>query len=166
MRGARSFVSGAPVTQIEMEDQGDRNLAVTSKSSLRNPLPSIRVLDRPPDQYFDSLQRHAIALQSPMTIYETSAPSSPKSEPLPLTITRAIPHHLQWLNLHVDEKSTRVQAPTGFTETLQNSKMFEQLRSPFSSQTTITEVILLTFQSTRSINPDLGQQGTPMAGGR
>ena len=129
MREPRSFVLGAPVTHLEMEDQGDQDVAVTSPSSLKSSLPPIRVLDGPPRQYFDSLQRQAmalnIALQSPMTIYETSAPPSPKSEPLPLTIARAVPSRLQWLDLHVDEKSTRVQAPADFTETLRNSPMLE-----------------------------------------
>ena len=63
MREPRSFVLRAPVTHLEMKDHGDRNLAVTSPSSLKSSLPPlIRVLDRPPDQYFNSLQGHAMAL--------------------------------------------------------------------------------------------------------
>lgn len=167
----RSFALGAPITHLEMENQGDQNFASTSPSSLkRSPPPPILVLDKPPAQYFNLLQRHAmalhLALQSPMTIYEISALPSPKSEHLPLTIARAVPSHLQWLNLHVDEKSTRVQAPVDFTETLRNSPIFEQLRSSFDSRTTITEVILRTFQSLSSINSDMDPQESPTAYGR
>lgn len=77
MREPRSSVLRAPVTSLQMEDQGDQNLAVTRPSSLKSSLPPICVLDGPPGQYFRCLQRHAMALQSPMTIFETSAPSSP-----------------------------------------------------------------------------------------
>ena len=138
-----------------MEDQGDRNLAVTNKSSL----PAIHVVDGPPELYFDSLKRHAMVLQSPMTIFETSPPPSPKLEPLSLIITTAIPSHLQWLNLNVDENSTHVHAPAGFTEILQKIQISEQLRSSLGSRSTITEVILRTFQSADSMGLDMGRQG-------
>ena len=162
MREPQSFVSGAPVTHLKMEDQGDRELAVTNKSSL----PHIRMLVEPPGQYFNSLQRHALALRSPVTIYERSPPSSPKSEPVLLTITTgATPRNLEWLNLAIHENSTRVHAPTSFTDLLQEFQMVE-LPSLLGSRTTIIEVTLRTLQSTGSINRDIGYQEIPTTGGR
>ncbi|OAL33350.1 hypothetical protein AYO20_07361 [Fonsecaea nubica] len=125
--------------------------------------PAIMVLQGSPDHYFRSVPPHSSGppTSSTVIIDEASSPASnptsfPKltPEPPPLIVARAMPAHLHWLDLNVRENRTQVDPSRDSFEKF--TQGFENLRRLFGSGTSITEVIVYTYQSTESISPQGG----------